>query len=256
LNAPEQTPLEDHSIGSYLRRLGPAAPWAIAVTALPPLGLLVAIWIFSTTEFGGWLRDHQPWTWVGFTLSYWVLGLCLLPSLSYSVIAGFCFGFWPGLAASIIGYLGAACGGMHISRFVANERVMSIIRENPKALAVHQALLNSSGVKTFVIIMLLRLAPNIPFAMINFVLGSAGVPTRTFLLATCLGMIPRATAATWIASTMTKFDPDVATNKWFLIVGIIAVIAVVLIISNIAKRALEKLTLESTSENPAIAPTN
>jgi uncharacterized membrane protein YdjX (TVP38/TMEM64 family) len=234
----------------YLRRLGPAAPWALAVMVLPPLGLALAIWVFKTTHLGTWLRDNQPTSGLISVVAFWVLGLCLLPSLTYSVICGWCFGFGGGLLVSILGYLGAACGGMHISRRLTNDRAMAIVREHPKAVAIHNALLNASPGRTLLLIMLLRLAPNFPFAIINFVLGAAGVPTRTFLIGTCIGMVPRTVAATWIASQLAELSLDAASGSrvWYF-VGVAISIAVVLVITQIAKAALERVTSAAPSTN-------
>jgi uncharacterized membrane protein YdjX (TVP38/TMEM64 family) len=218
------------------------APLALAVTVLPPLGLMVLATILSTTNLASWLREGQPGTWFLFVASYWILGLCFLPSLTYSFVAGWCFSFVGGMTASVLGYLGAACGGMHISRRVANDRVMALISRDARALAVHQALLNASMTRSILIVGLLRLAPSFPFAIVNFLLGSAGVSTRAFLIGTVVGMIPRTVAAVWIASHTAKLDLDAAKNWWLLGAGVVATFAVIAVISHIAKQALDRCT--------------
>ena len=140
--------------------------------------------------------------------------------------------------------------GYVVARRASGDRVVSLIEEKPKWRAVHRALLGSGPAKTFLIVTLLRVPPNSPFAITNLVLAATRVPAAIYLLATVVGMSPRTIATVYIGSTLVNYGDKSPSQKWFTIGGIIGIVIVASIIGTIAKRAVEKVT-QATDASPA-----
>jgi uncharacterized membrane protein YdjX (TVP38/TMEM64 family) len=225
-----------------IRRLGPAAPIAIAVSILPPLGLVAAIWIIAQTGLDAWLRANWTLGLPLYTVAFFVLGICLIPTNAYSIIGGYCFGFGWGLLGAMIGYFGCSALSFAIMRRLTGERVLLIMREYPKLDRVRSVLIEASPVRSAVIIALLRLSPSSPFAVSNFALASSGAKWLPFCVGTVVGMLPRTTAVVYFASKFTQLDFSRRSEGVIFVVGLVATLAVIAVISWYAKRELAKMT--------------
>jgi uncharacterized membrane protein YdjX (TVP38/TMEM64 family) len=177
-----------------------------------------------------------------YTLIFIVSAGCgLLPTYSQAILAGYAFGVPIGFAAAWIGFGGASMVGFLIARSFARRRVEREIERNLKARAVRDALLGSGFWRALLIVTLVRMPPNSPFALMNLVLTASGVKKRIFLIGTLVGMAPRTFAAVLIGSQITDWS-DVEKPRWMIIGGIVLTLAVLGVIGTIANNALKRLT--------------
>jgi uncharacterized membrane protein YdjX (TVP38/TMEM64 family) len=217
------------NFAALFKRLGPAGPLAIIAVTLPALGgfLLLA----SMNPAGKWLKSHGDAGILiyasGFALA---AGLAILPTYSLAALGG-----------SIIGYL--------TGRAASGERVEALIEEQPRWATIRDALIGNktrrNPLKTLLIITLLRLPPNSPFAMTNLVLASVRVPFLLYVLGTAIGMAPRTLLVAFLASKIQSevFDPNaVSSPKWLIPVGVVMLVAVFAVLNHIAKKALAAAT--------------
>jgi uncharacterized membrane protein YdjX (TVP38/TMEM64 family) len=77
------------------------------------------------------------------------------------------------------------------------------------------------------LIILTRLSPVLPFALMTFVLAMVGVPRRRFLAASVLGMLPRSLFFYWLGTEASDVlallrDPDQGSLSKFVLVGLVA----------------------------------
>lgn len=228
------------SFRETLVRLGPAAPIAIAVTIVPPLGSAALITIIATTNLAPWMRDHPTTALPIYTFAFWFLGLFALPTYAYSMLGGWAFGFTAGLIATTIAYSGACCGAYAIARWVARDRVVPLIDEHPRLAKIRQILAGASFWKSFIIIALLRISPVSPFAITNVVLGAGGVPWSPFALGSACGVIPRTAAVVWIASGLSELPFKSGIGFWILGGGIVLAIIILFITSRLARAELDR----------------
>jgi uncharacterized membrane protein YdjX (TVP38/TMEM64 family) len=239
----------------YFRRLGPAGVLALITLTLPPLGSIVLLYYIN--EVGEWFRSHQQWGPAIYVLAFWVLvGLALLPTYASAIVGAWAFGFTTGCTAALIGFSGAALIGYLISSLASGDRVVKLIEEKPKWRIVYDALLRSSKWKAFLIVFLLRVPPNSPFAATNLLLASTRVPLGIFLLATLLGMTPRTAAVALAASRMSELSLSVPEHRWTIALGIVLTILVLVVIGMIGKHALDRVTNGSIprTDDPRDAP--
>lgn len=232
------------------RRLGPVAflgAWSAAIPALGSLGLF-----YFMNDIGLWLRSHESLGIVIYALGFAVLaGLALLPTYASAILGGWAFGFAFGYPAALAGFLGGSLIGYAIAKPTAGERVITLIDERPKWKVVRAALLESGFGRMLLIITLVRLPPNSPFALTNLVLASVRVPIGAYVLGTLLGMAPRTGVVLYLASQIRQKFAEHAADAakadkpwWFIAGGVVLSIVALGVIGFIGNRALERVTRE------------
>lgn len=222
-------------------RLGPAGYLAVIAASLPGIGGFVLLGLL--TRLAPWLRDQAEFGIGLYVLGFAVAaGLALLPTYAQAVLAGWAFGLTRGSAAAIAGFMGASIIGYVIARRASQDRVVKLIEEHPKWKAVCDSLLQSGFAKSLLIVTLLRLPPNSPFAITNLVLAATRVRPLTYIIGTLVGLTPRTVLAVLIGARGAGTDFASTRQTWFFIVGIVAALIVVGIVGAMANRAISKVT--------------
>lgn len=96
--------------------------------------------------------------------------------------------------------------------------------------------------KGFIVTLLLRLSPIIPFGLNNYVCGCTDMDLWKFMLATFIGVLPGTTAYCNLGAMGKKAleEGTTSSQKFIVAVGVVAGIAVVKLISNLATKALKE----------------
>lgn len=121
---------------------------------------------------------------IAYILMFTLVPLTLFPDAILAIASGTVFGvFW----GSVYTIIGAICGStlsFCIARLIGREFVMKLAR--------HKADWFEEGVEKqgFLIILLLRLVPLIPFDLISYGAGLSKIKYADFLFATFIGIIP------------------------------------------------------------------
>jgi len=229
------------------RALGPTGLLGLAWTAAPALcGMLL---LASLAALSDWLLYHPPLGLGLYTLAFVLgAGLGFLPTYAQSILGGWAFGLALGLPAALVGFTGGAFVGYVIARRVSRDRVEALIERNPRASAIREALVGGGPWRTTLIVILLRLPPNSPFALTNLVMASTGVALVPFLAGTFLGMLPRTAVAVALAAAAAATGAeDIQTfvrhrGPWLLVAGLGGAMAVLGVLGAIARRALARVT--------------
>jgi len=239
---PDMTPAHPVTdVKGVWQRLGPAGPLAVAAASLPALGGFVLLG--SMTRVAPWLQEQGDFGIALYILGFTVFaGLALLPTYSQALLAGWAFGKTIGSLSAVTGFVGASVIGYLIARRASGDRAVQLMAEHPKWKAVYDALLGSGFGKSLLIVTLLRISPNSPFAITNLVLAATKVPRTVFVLGTLFGMTPRTVAAVVIGSTISQSDFDTPRETWMLVSGVALTIVVVAIIGSFANRAIARMT--------------
>ena len=228
----------------WLAQLGNLTPIALVTTFLPILGGTILL-IFAL-PLGEWLRANQE---IGLPIYLFAVvilcGLAILATNIIGTLGGWSFGFESGIAVLMAGIVGAALVSFLIHTRLVGNQLPKIFAAHPKAQAIYTALIGQSLRRTTLIIFLLRLSPAMPFALTNFLMSSARVPLKSFLIGTFFGMLPRSSAVVFVGAGLSELTFDNPQNAWLLIIGIAATFITVIIIGGISKRALERLTSEN-----------
>ena len=232
---------------SLARALGPTGLLGVAWTAAPAVcGTLLLASLGPVSE---WLLYHRPAGLAAFTVVFVLgAGLGVLPTYAQSILGGWVFGVALGLPAALVGFTGGGLLGYHVARRVSKDRVEDLIARNPKARAIHDALVGRGPWRTLLVVALLRLPPNSPFALTNLVMATTGVPLPAFVAGTFLGMLPRTAVAVALAAAAAATGAeDIQTfvrhrGPWLLAAGLVGGMAVLGIVGAIARRALRHVT--------------
>jgi uncharacterized membrane protein YdjX (TVP38/TMEM64 family) len=225
-------------------RLGRLGPAAAATAFLPPLGSLVLLGTMN--QSAPWLQAQGLVGVVLFVAAFSVLGgLALLPTYAPSVLGGWAFGMVTGLIATLAGFLGAAAIGFAIARHLSDGRLLQVLDEFPRGQALHRALLAGSPARTLLVVTLLRVPLNGPFAMTNLLLAATGVGWAPYLLGSVLGLAPRVTAAVVVGASVSTLDLQHLERGGAAYVSIAVSLAVVVALGWMANRALRGIAAEA-----------
>lgn len=226
-----------------LRRVGAAGPVAIVLSFWPPLGGFVLL--ATLTRFGPWLRGHEGLGLLTYFLAIgFLLGVSFVPTYSAAILAGWAFGFGVGWPLAMVTITLSSLLAYAIGRWIARDRVMEVIREKPQWHAIYRALLDEKSGRSTLVVALLRVPPASPFALANFALAAARVPLWEYTVGTLVGIAPRTALATFAAAGLEQLRFKNVGESWMVIAGIVATVAVCVVLGILANRALRGMTAE------------
>jgi uncharacterized membrane protein YdjX (TVP38/TMEM64 family) len=217
--------------------------------------LLVAVPLLGSASLLGLLYEKQELLRhlsLGQMLLYFVviaftMAFALTPTTFVAIITGYYFG-WSGLAGMVLAYALAAAIGYELAKRLDHGKLHHFLHLFPKAEAVLGELQNQS----WQLILLTRLSPVLPFALMTFVLAIVGVPRRRFLLASVVGMLPRSLFFYWLGTQASDVlallqNPDKGTLSKLVLVGLVAASLFGLFV--VFNRALQKVLRRNSPEN-------
>lgn len=215
-----------------------AAAAFIAVVAAAWYLLPVEAWI---GDFTRWIARLGKWGILAFGLIYVLGTLVLAPGSVMSITAGLAFGFWGVPIALICATTGAALAFL-IARYVAHDSISSALEDKPKFKAIARAI-DEQGWK---IVALVRLSPQVPFAMSNYFFGLTNVGFWPFVITTLAGVAPLTLVYVYVGAMGRTASENDALRWGLLVIGLIATVAAGVLI---ARKAKEKLrAMRETAE--------
>ncbi len=179
-----------------------------------------------------------------FALAYLLATLYLLPGAILTLGAGFAYGpLWGTLLVSPVS-VAAATMAFLMGRSLARRWVARRLEGHSRFAAIDRAV----GENGFKVVFLLRLSPVLPFNLLNYALGLTRVRLRDYVAASLPGMLPGTLLYVYLGSLATSAG-DLANGRgsaaggWSRIFywgGLMATILVTMLITRIARRALER----------------
>jgi uncharacterized membrane protein YdjX (TVP38/TMEM64 family) len=138
----------------------------------------------SVADIRNYISNFGLWAPVIYIIMFTLVPLTLFPDAVLAVAGGMIFGVWLGALYTIIG---AVCGGT-LSFFIARHFGRGLVEK----LIKHKAQWFDDGVekKGFLLILILRLVPLVPFDVISYGAGLSKIKFKDFLTATAIGIVP------------------------------------------------------------------
>lgn len=219
------------------------------------LGLLAlaiiaaAVFLSRQLPLQSWLHQIEALGWPGhlvFILLYVVLTVLLIPGSVLTLGAGTIYGLWKGAATVLIGANLAALCSFLLARTLLRQRVGVWAAGNPKFAALDRAI----GRNGFKMVLLSRLSPIFPFTLLNYFLGLTTVRTGAYVLANLLGMLPGTFMYVYLGTAARDALSGSALSGWQQALrygGLLATIAIVVLITRIARKAMAEAELQSNA---------
>ena len=192
-----------------------------------------------------WISSLGMWGPILFLVIYILACVLFVPGSVLTLGAGALFGVVKGsILVSISATLGATAAFL-AGRFLARDWIAKKIVGNPKFTAIDKAVAEEG----WKIVGLVRLSPIFPFSLLNYALGLTRVSLRDYVLASWIGMMPGTVMYVYIGSLAHVSAQRPTPVQWVLrAVGLIATVAVTLVLTRIAKRALSSRQVIVTAD--------
>jgi len=210
-----------------------------ALAALIALGRLAGGYVET---FRSWVEGLGPAGILVYGLAYAVGVVSFVPGSLLTIAGGAAFGLWKGTLVVFCAALLGAIAAFLIARYLARNAIEQRLSGNARFAAIDRAIGNE-GLK---IVFLLRLSPVFPFNLLNYGLGLTKVRLRDYAIAG-LGMLPGTLLYVYIGSLAGDVAKASAagsgseTGQTLLaIVGFAATLAVTVLITRTARRALRE----------------
>jgi uncharacterized membrane protein YdjX (TVP38/TMEM64 family) len=237
-------------------------PTAIRMVGVVGLAAAIALGLFvlpvrhELQRFVTWVQSIGNWGPVALAAAYTPACLLFLPGSMLTLSSGFLFGVVRGTIAAFLGSLVGASAAFVLSRTLARGLVEDRVTASPKFRAIDRAV----AAHGFKIVVLTRLSPLIPFNLLNLVFGVSAVRFRDFFLGSAVGMLPGGLMYAYIGSAVKsladlfagRIEGGVAQRVLFG-AGLIATVVATVLITRVAKRALDDAVAAENSEGTSHA---
>ncbi len=240
-------------VTSHEPRSGISLKWvaaAILVVGLVFMRIYLPVgdWL---EELNLWVAEMGPQGMVVYGGVYVIATVLFLPGSVLTIGAGFLFGVVNGTIVVSTGSTVGATLAFLISRYVARDWVAKKAASSARFEAIDRAI----GIQGWKIVGLLRLSPVIPFNLSNYLYGLTSVRFMPYVISSWLGMIPGTVMYVYLG-TVSKAGLDAAAGAtertWqqdaLLSVGLVATIAVTVLITHIARKALKNAEFAGSAE--------
>ena len=217
----------------------------IAATALVP----VKDWLVKVLQ---WTQGLGIWGPVFVAAFYIVACILFLPGSVLTLGAGFIFKLLVGTITVSIGSTLGACAAFLVGRTVGRDWVAKKVAKNEKFTAID----NAVGQEGFKIVLLIRLSPVFPFNLLNYAFGLTKVSFAKYALGSWIGMLPGTIMYAYFGAGLRSLADAAAgkvetgvTGQIFFWFGLAATIAVTVLVTHIARKALKQAVPVSSSQN-------
>lgn len=199
----------------------------------------------ASLDIFSWIESTGPLGPLVFFLLYLVAGVVMFPGMILTIGAGFVFGVVKGSVIVYFSATASATAAFLVGRYLVRDWVTRKFSGNPVFESLDQAV----GREGWKIVGLTRLSPVFPYNILNYAFGLTRISLKDYVFASFFGMMPVTTVYVYVGSLAGSLvEIGVSSGgtapgavEWiFYIVGGIATIAVVLVVTRISRRALKE----------------
>jgi len=180
-----------------------------------------------------------------FMLVYVGATVILIPGSILTLGAGAAFGLWKGFFLVSFASTLAASAAFLVGRYLARDWIRQKIGSDSRILAIDAAI----GREQWKIVGLARLSPLIPFTLLNYALSLTQIRFPGYVLASWIGMIPGTFTYVYLGSLgRIGAQQEKSAGEWLLLfLGLLATLAVTVLISRAARKVMAEQLKESQS---------
>lgn len=213
--------------------------------AIMPLlcSTLITIWSLQNQDL---VSSFQHWHWMLFYLTtILTMGLAITPTTFIALFGGYFLG-WSSVPYMLISYMAASAFGFYLAKWIDQGHFLKSIRKFPNV----EKIIKAMNHKQVPFIILCRISPILPFAIMNVLLSLLHVRFATFLWAGFLGMLPRTILFIWVGSTAREFQDIISGENQdlsqisFLLLLVLSIVGFYYYFKNLLSKKLEDASLE------------
>jgi len=164
------------------------------------------------------------------------LTVALFPGPVLAAASGLLFGTALGTPVSIASATLGATLAFSLSRWWGHDAVVAVAGPRLRALR------DWVGRRGFLTVLYARIAPGVPYTLVNYAAGLTPVALRVFVAATAIGVAPRAFAYTALGGSL----GNLRSPEAYIAVAVLVVMAVAGLV--LARRDLARTRLQQTRE--------
>lgn len=189
------------------------------------MGILGLVWLFSQVDpadIQTFVAEFGPWAPAVYMGLFAVLPAVFFPVAVLALAGGLLFGLWAG---SIYTFLGAMinCTLMFfLARTVGYRKVKALV-ETKLSEKWQNRLKAAGGREGFLLLIILRLIPAMPYNLINYAFGLTRMTYPAYLLASAMGIIP----GTLVFINIGDKAMDVTSPSFWVAMGLLVLLLVV-----------------------------
>ncbi|KAE8734119.1 SNARE associated Golgi protein family isoform 2 [Hibiscus syriacus] len=210
-------------------------------------------------DFFLWVdNDLGTWGPLALAIAYIPLTILAVPASVLSLGGGYLFGLPVGFIADSIGSTLGAGAAFLLGKTIGKSLVLSKLRDYPQFRLAAIAIQRSG----FKIVLLLRLAPLVPFSVLNYLLSVTPISFGEYMLASWLGMVPITLALVYVGTTVKDLSDvthgwnEFSTSHWaFLMLSLVASVVLMVCVTKVAKTALDKALAEGEDVDGIVGST-
>ena len=162
------------------------------------------------------------WAAIAYIGLFTLLPAFFFPVAVLALAGGLLFGLWWGSVYTFIGALLNCTLMFLLARYAGRERVEGLIRKKlSDQWQQRLRSLNSGG--GFMLLVILRLIPAVPYNLINYAFGLTAMPWRTYIIGSAIGIIPGTLAFINIGDKAL----DVTSADFWIAIGLLLLLLVV-----------------------------
>jgi uncharacterized membrane protein YdjX (TVP38/TMEM64 family) len=189
-----------------------------------------------------WIDSAGPAGPLAFFVLYVAACVLMLPGSILTLGAGAVFGVLNGVLLVSLSSTAGATAAFLAGRYLARRTIARRMSGNRTFNALNEAV----AAEGWKIVGLARLSPVLPFNLLNYALGLTRVSLRDYVVASWIGMIPGTVMYVYLGSlagSLAELGAGRARSatEWALfLAGLAATVAMALVLTRIARRALQR----------------
>lgn len=161
--------------------------------ALATLVLVLLCWYLGTLvtpqQLHTMLQGLGIWAPAAYIGMFTLLPAFFFPVAVLALAGGLLFGLWQGSLYTFLGAIANCSLMFFLARYVGRDKAETLIREKMSPVWQQRLQdLNSGG--GFLLLIILRLIPAVPYNLINYAFGLSAMTYPTYILASAIGIIP------------------------------------------------------------------
>jgi uncharacterized membrane protein YdjX (TVP38/TMEM64 family) len=164
------------------------------------------------------------------------LTVVLFPGPVLAAASGLLFGTALGTPVSIVSATLGATLAFSLSRWWAHDAVVALAGPRLRALRAWV------GRRGFLTVLYARIAPGVPYTLVNYAAGLTPIALRSFVAATAIGVAPRAFAYTALGGSL----GNLRSPEAYIAVAVLVVMALLGLV--LARRDLARTRMQQTRE--------